>query len=101
MSYAIAAAAVFAFFVIWCYTVKRELDELKRSVDTSAIQVELVRNMMIDPKNESGLEQVNNMLGLSLKIYCEAAKKYNTTLHKLFYRPPSLILGFKTVSENI
>jgi len=47
------------------------------------------------------IEQENKMLGLSLIIYGEAAKKYNTTLHKLFYRPPSLILGFKTVSENI
>ena len=101
MPYVIAVVAVLAFIVLWCYTVKRELGAMKQSVDSSAAQVELNRNMMSNASDSPELQQADKMLHLSLIIYSETAKKYNRTVHKPFYRAPSLLLGFKTVSENI
>lgn len=101
MPYAIAVIAVLAFIVLWCYTVRRELYELKQSVDNSAAQVALNRNMMTSANYDVELQQADKMLHLSLVIYSETAKKYNSMMHKPFYRPPALLLGFKTVSEHI
>lgn len=101
MPYVISFLAILAFILLWCYTVKRELDELKQGIDNSAVQVELNRNMMSNAKYGMELQQAEKMLNLSLVIYSETAKKFNSTVHKPFYRPVALLLGFKVVSEHI
>lgn len=101
MPYIIALLAMLAFIVLWCYTVKKELNELKQSVENSVVQVELIRNMISVARHVPELQYADKMLQLSLVIYSETVKKYNRALRKPFNRPPALLLGFKIISEHI
>lgn len=96
VAWLIAAASLAAFVVLWCWEVRRVLNDRKSTVDSAACQWAAFRRKVAETPCDQELAAV---LLRSESIYRQAVDNYNRIFRRPWAYLPARLMGFHRVEE--
>ena len=96
ISWLIAAASFAAFAILWCWEVRRVLNDRKSTVDSAAEQWAAFRRRVAESPCDQDLAAV---LLRSESICRQAVDNYNRIFHRPWGYLPARLMGFRRAEE--
>lgn len=96
IAWLIAAISTAAFVALWCWEVRRILNNRKSTVDSSAGQLDAFRRRAAETCCDGELTQI---LRRSESIYHQAVDNYNRTFSRPWLYLAARLMGFRRIPQ--
>ena len=98
MIWIVVIACISTCLYLWFRDVRRIMRERKSTVDSAAEQLAAYRRKVAGVRYDPDLAKV---LARSESIYLQAVKLYHQSLHKPWIRLPAVLMGFRSIPEEV